>query len=393
VSVIIPVRNDPIRLAQCLNALGDSTFRDFEVIVADDASGPETARVAEATGARVVRLDQNRGAAAARNAAAEHARGEVFFFVDADVCVHPDTIARALASLDDPNVDAVFGSYDLEPGEPNLLSQYKNLTHHYVHQHARPHASTFWTGCGAIRAGVFRAFGGFDARRFRGPSIEDIELGVRMTRAGRCILVNRDVQAKHLKRWSLRGIVVSDVRDRAVPWTRLILRMKDVPNDLNLTTSQRASAIVAATFAGTVLVACSRLPWLAIVPLLVYGAIVVVDRWTSRHRATPLLRFSAAAGICASVALATWYARWWAVVLAVPLLAIVLINARFYLFFARHRGMLFFAAVLPMQLLYYLYGGAVFAALTVAQKVAALLRRPPVAGASTNPPVNVASGS
>ncbi len=369
-SVIIPVRNDPIRLAQCLNALGDSTFRDFEVIVADDASGPETARVAEATGARVVRLDQNRGAAAARNAAAEHARGEVFFFVD-----------------------AVFGSYDLEPGEPNLLSQYKNLTHHYVHQHARPQASTFWTGCGAIRAGVFRAFGGFDARRFRGPSIEDIELGVRMTRAGRTILVNRDVQAKHLKRWSLRGIVVSDVRDRAVPWTRLILRMKDVPNDLNLTTSQRASAIVAAAFAGTFLVACSRLPWLAILPLLVYGAIAGIDGWTSRHRATPLLRFAAAAGICASGALATWYARWWAVALAVPLLAIVLINARFYLFFARHRGMLFFAAVLPMQLLYYLYGGAVFAALTVAHKAAALLRRTPVAGAPTNPPVNVASGS
>src|ERR1700733_12045350 len=131
ISVIVPVRNDPHRLSRCLGALIASQFADFEVIVADDASTDDTPRVAESMGMTLVRLPRRSGAAAARNAAAELARGEILMFIDADVCVHPDTLAVAAASFDDPSVDAVFGSYDLEPAEPNFLSQYKNLAHRF----------------------------------------------------------------------------------------------------------------------------------------------------------------------------------------------------------------------------------------------------------------------
>ena len=66
VSVIIAVRNDPERLRRCLRALDHSTFDNFEVIVADDASTDDTAQVAEACGAQVLRLARNVGAAAAQ---------------------------------------------------------------------------------------------------------------------------------------------------------------------------------------------------------------------------------------------------------------------------------------------------------------------------------------
>ena len=62
----------------------------------------------------------------------------------------------------DPDMVALFGSYDDEPAETNLLSQYKNLLHHYVHQTSQEDAFSFWTGCGAIRRDIFMEMGGFN---------------------------------------------------------------------------------------------------------------------------------------------------------------------------------------------------------------------------------------
>src|SRR5262249_48591353 len=157
-----------------------------------------------------------------------------------DVCAHPDTLARVTAAFAAEGApEALFGSYDTSPGAANLISQYKNLLHHYVHQRAPDEAETFWSGCGAIRRDLFLAAGGFDEAYAR-PCIEDIELGARLRRAGRRIVVRKDVQVTHLKRWDLWGLVRSDVWDRGVPWTELALREGRFPAVLNLEASQRA---------------------------------------------------------------------------------------------------------------------------------------------------------
>ena len=84
-----------------------------------------------------------------------------------------------------------------------MVSQYRNLLHHFVHQEGNPEASTFWAGCGAVRRAAFDAVAGYDEARFRRPSIEDIELGYRLRRAGYRIRLDRDLQCTHLKRWRL----------------------------------------------------------------------------------------------------------------------------------------------------------------------------------------------
>jgi hypothetical protein len=51
---------------------------------------------------------------------------------------------------------------------------------------------------------------GFDADRYPRPSIEDIELGYRLTAAGHQIAMNKEVQVKHLKNWTVRGMIKAD---------------------------------------------------------------------------------------------------------------------------------------------------------------------------------------
>ena len=271
-SVVIPVFNGGAGFERCLQGVRSNLGVEFEVVVVDDGSTDGSAAVAERFGARVIRHETPRGPAAARNAGAEAATAPIVFFLDADVEPHADALGCALARFEaDPDLAALFGSYDDQPAAPSLVSRYRNLLHHYVHQQgefvedARP-AHTFWTGCGAIRREVFLEIGGFDPSLYRRPAIEDIELGYRLGRAGHRIILCRDVQATHLKKWTLRSVIRTDIFCRGVPWMLLMLRSQTVETDLNVSRSQRSS-VAATAMALASLPLLARSPVLGIVPL------------------------------------------------------------------------------------------------------------------------------
>lgn len=279
ITVIIPVYNNARDLPECLSAVKASVKNlDTEIIVVDDASTDETPTVAAAMGVRVLKLSRNSGPGAARNFGAQHARGEILFFVDADVVLAPGALDRAVRTLDTrPEYAAVFGSYDARPRARGLVSQYRNLLHHFVHQQGNPEASTFWAGCGAIRREIFLAVGGFDAERYPRPSIEDIDLGLRLRQAGHRILLDREIQGTHLKQWKLRNVIRTDITCRAVPWSRLILASREVPNDLNLKRSQRVSVALVLLATGLLPLALWRIG-LLVVPLVALVTVVALNR-------------------------------------------------------------------------------------------------------------------
>ncbi len=228
-SVIVPAHRCAPTLRLALEALAASDLpRDsWELIVVDDASGDSdpTADVAAAYADRVIRLTgRPHGPAFARNRGAEVARGALLAFVDADVVVHADALRRMVELLAaTPDAGALFGAYDDRPAAPGIVSRYRNLMHHYVHTEHAGDAETFWAGCGAVRRTVFEQVGGYDEVRYPRPQIEDIELGHRIRDLGQRILLRPEIQGTHLKRWTLRSMVVADVRDRGVPWVELLL--------------------------------------------------------------------------------------------------------------------------------------------------------------------------
>lgn len=360
VSVIVPVRNSPGYLRSCLGRLQSTTYKDYEIIVVDDASTDDTPNVAEQMGVHLLRRLDRGGPSAARNDGARVARGKYLFFLDADVCVHPETVGRLVEAFErETNADAVFGSYDANPAALNILSQYKNLFHHFVHQDGNEHASTFWAGCGAVKRDVFLEMNGFNLEYGR-PCIEDIELGVRLHKAGRRIVLDKRIQATHLKKWTLWSILRTDVFDRGVPWTQLILQQKSLPNDLNLKLSQRLSAVLAYGLLACLIVGAWFFHGLTLLPILAVMGLLMVDYWSESRRVPTTVRAIAVLVLVAVVAAISFRFRMWTLVGLACLLGIILFNYRFYVFFARQRHPLFAALVVPLHIMYFLYSGAAF---------------------------------
>jgi len=277
-SFIVPFHRGLRTLDRCLDALMPLPSGS-ELIVAADGAVEDCSPLASTRGLRVVDVPGPSGPAIARNAGAAAATGDVLVFVDADVAVSRAGLRRlARVFTEQPRIAAVFGAYDEAPSDPGFMSQYRNLSHSFVHHASTADAHTFWAGFGAVRRDAFCAVGGFDGR-FERPSVEDIDFGYRLTAAGYRVLLDPSLSATHMKRWTVRSAIASDVRDRGVPWTQLIWRYGALRNDLNLRGEYRWSVVLAYLALLMVALAVYDRRALAVLPLVAAGLTVLNHRY------------------------------------------------------------------------------------------------------------------
>jgi glycosyltransferase involved in cell wall biosynthesis len=123
VSVIIPTYETADLIAACLDSVFAQTYSDFEVLVVNDGS-PDTHELEgelqpyldrynnDQDNDRIVYLKQeNKRAAAARNCAIRHARGEFVAFLDSDDSWYPHHLAAQMRLIaDDPSLDLVYAN-------------------------------------------------------------------------------------------------------------------------------------------------------------------------------------------------------------------------------------------------------------------------------------------
>ena len=329
IAIVVPAHDAARTVSACLDALLPLTSHVAQILLIDDGSRDGTAAMALARGVGVLRVEEASGPAAARNAGAIAVSAPVVVFVDADVVAPPDAVLKLVAPLLEVGsaVSATFGSYDDAPAAPGLVSVYRNLLHHHTHQVASELSGSFWSGFGAIRRDVFLAHGGFDAQRFPRPSIEDIELGARLWRAGARVRLVKNARVTHLKHWSLSSMVMTDVRDRAWPWSRLLLAGEAPDGDLNVSGGERRRAALAVS---ALVTSCAGVALLA-----ARGAGLAVPSWLP----AVLLGGSGAA-----------------------LLALTALNADFHRLLLRVGGIRLAVVGACLHALYYVYASLTFAA-------------------------------
>ncbi len=312
ISIVLPLYNARHLLPTVLPPLLEAVEKGdaLELIVVDDNSTDDGPSYCREQGVTVLKTEERGGPGVARNVGVEAARGDVVLFIDSDVVMHADVPGIVRESFADETVGAVFGSYDDAPADRGLVSKYMNLRHHYIHQQGNEKSETFWAGCGAVDRRVFLDAGGYDADRYPLPSIEDIELGHRIRKLGKEILLRKEMLGKHLKRWTFANMIATDVFRRAVPWSRLMLRPEYKVDDLNVGAAERLKAVLAGFF------------WL-------------------------------------SLAAIAWRAE--AAIAAGALLALAfLANAGFFLLILRRAGIPHAIAAVFLHQLYYVYSGVVF---------------------------------
>lgn len=273
-SVVMPAFNSAATIERSVTAVLAAMGPHDELILANDASTDgsiDSIEAREDSRLRVVHAKTNIGRGPVRNLGAQKAMGDVLVFVDSDVAVHADAFDRLReAFAADSDLVAVIGSYDTAPGDDGVVSQYRNLLHHHTHQTRPRTASHFWTGLGAIRRTTFIELGGLDTELWA-RNLEDVEFGHRVRDSGNEIVVMPEVQGSHLKAFTTRSMFYSDLRERAIPWSNLMMSDGFRVDHFVVSFSKVVSVLCVAVM-GLALVAS---PWFVFARYLFVGAAVV----------------------------------------------------------------------------------------------------------------------
>ncbi|HEU5160957.1 MAG TPA: glycosyltransferase family 2 protein [Streptosporangiaceae bacterium] len=280
VSVIVPCYNSTRTLRLCLRSVLDQTYTPIELIVVDDGSTDDSAEIAASMGATVVRTSVNSGQSVARNLGADHANGEILFFLDSDVALDSRGVEVAVGVLQtNPKVGAICGVYDAEPLLPTSLAARYRTVEQYVwfNEVDDDSIAGLYSALFGIRADVFKEIGPFDpALRYT----EDQDFGYRLLQRYD-MRVTRAIHGRHDHDATLRTIF-RKVFQRTRLGMQLWLQYRALPG--GAATGSRALA--SATALGAVL--ALPLPVLvgpvgaAATPVLI-GVTIALDPAMYRH--------------------------------------------------------------------------------------------------------------
>lgn len=198
-SVLIVNYNGKAHLPECLDSLRQQDFRDFEIVMVDNASRDGSAAFVRENypEVAVVESDRNRGFSGGNNFGLPHCRGRFVYFLNNDVRVDPSALsALAAAAADNPDV-GIFASFLVNYRDPTRVdsagdSVYTcgkgfSFTGYPVSLFTSPRFITSaCAGAAAYARRILDEVGAFDEDFFL--NFEDLDLSFRCRHAGEPIL-------------------------------------------------------------------------------------------------------------------------------------------------------------------------------------------------------------
>ena len=207
ISIVIPVYNASLTLKECLDAIFNSNYKNFEVIIVSDNSSDNSVEIAKQYQCKVIELPQNKGPAFARNSGAQEAKGDILLFIDSDVIIDKEALNSLADKFSDSDVNVIQGIYSHEPKYKNITTQYQQSFYCYYSWHADlKYTSSLITNCFAIRRKIFIELKGFNTN-IRGATCEDEEFGYKLIEKGYKILILRQLIGEHRVNYNLQRLI------------------------------------------------------------------------------------------------------------------------------------------------------------------------------------------
>ena len=147
ISIVMPVRNREVYLAECIDSIIAQSYKDWELIVVDDGSTdstPELIKYFEEKDDRIVYIKGvHNGISVARNTGVQASQGDYIAVMDSDDVMHPDRLKKSLKALQ--KVDFVYSSYYMgdESGKvQGIVKPPKKVTFQHIKDNgAYPHVT------------------------------------------------------------------------------------------------------------------------------------------------------------------------------------------------------------------------------------------------------------
>ena len=184
------VKNVSATIVDCLHAILNQSFRDFEIIIIDDFSTDDTKELIQKLNDERIKYFKNEkwlGISKSRNKGIQKAVGENVFFTDGDCRVTANWIATGLKSLNDSNCVGVEGRIYY------VSKDYKPTFSDHVMENRC--GGNFMTGNMAYKKAAIEKVGGFDEKL---TYLEDRDIAFRVSKYGK-ICFNPEMIVYHPK--------------------------------------------------------------------------------------------------------------------------------------------------------------------------------------------------
>jgi len=193
-TIVVPAYNAACTIGACVEACLNQDYAAVEVVVTDDGSTDDTARIVRRYPVHYLR-QENAGPASARNRGWRAAAGGIICFTDSDCVPAPDWVSRLVEQYSSEEVAGVGGTYDIV-NDDNLLAR---CTHEeIVQRHLEMPRYVDYLGAFNVsyRRAVLEGVGGFD-ESYRAASGEDNDLAYRVKKQGYRLVFTREARVAH----------------------------------------------------------------------------------------------------------------------------------------------------------------------------------------------------
>jgi len=160
IAAIIPAYNEEARVSATVRALRGLALVD-EILVVDDGSVDRTAHCAEEAGARVVRLEANRGKGAALNEGVKAARGDILLLLDADLGESAAQAECLLMPVLAGEADMTIATFPVIPGRGGGFGLVVRLARWGIRRATGREMAAPLSGQRALRRAVWERIAGF----------------------------------------------------------------------------------------------------------------------------------------------------------------------------------------------------------------------------------------